>query len=36
MERFGLKEWRRMPARSEKKMDGHVKFALGKQSDFRI
>jgi hypothetical protein len=34
MERFGLKEWRRMRARSEKKMDGHVKFAPGKQSDF--
>jgi len=36
IERLGLEECRRMSARSEKKMDDHVKFAPSKQSDFRL
>src|SRR5215472_12932356 len=36
IERLGLEEWRRMPGRREKKIDGHVKFAPSKQSDFRV
>jgi hypothetical protein len=36
IERLGLEEWRRMPGRSGKKIDGHVKFAASKQSDLRI
>ena len=36
IERFSLEEWRQRPAQGEKKMDGHVKFARGKQSNFRI
>src|SRR5215469_6309391 len=36
IERLGLEEWRQMPAPSEKNINGHVKFAPSKQSDFRI
>jgi hypothetical protein len=36
MERFGFEEWRQLPPQGEKKIDGHVKFAPGKQSELRI